>query len=88
MTEEQMLMFDFSPNALWAILGCDVERVPVDASLPWLSTRIVRDRLGRVVCHTITGSHGQAYELSVARWLLFGTDQESIQEALCSEHSL
>lgn len=85
MTSEQLQMFDFSPNALWAILGCDVERVPVSDKKPWRMIRTVTDKLGRVVSRHASGDAGYDYELSVARWLMFGTDQESIQEALCSE---
>lgn len=88
MTPEQLQMFDFSPDALWAILGCDVERSAVSKLKPWRIVRTVTDKLGRVVsCHT-SGDAGYEYERSLALWLLLGTAQDSIQEALCSEHSL
>lgn len=88
MTSEQLQIFSFSPNALWAILGCEVERAPVSDKKPWRMIRTVTDKLGRVISRHASGVAGYDYEISVARWLLFGTMQDSIQEALCSEHSL
>lgn len=88
MSHEILQMFDFSPNALWAILGCEVERSPISDKKPWRMIRTVTDKIGRVVSRHASGDAGYEYELSVSRWLLFGTAQDSIQEALCSEHSL
>lgn len=80
MTPEQLQMFDFSPDALWAILGCDVERSAVSKLKPWRIVRTVTDKLGRVVSRHTSGDAGYEFELSVARWLLFGTAQDSILE--------
>lgn len=85
MTSEQLQMFDFSPNALWAILGCEVERVPVSDKKPWLMIRTVTDKLGRVVSSHASGVAGYDYERSVALWLLFGTAQESIIESFSED---
>lgn len=85
MTEEQMLMFDFSPNALWAILGCEVERAAVSKLKPWRIVRTVTDKIGRVVSRHTSGDAGYDYERSVALWLLFGTAQESIIESFSED---
>lgn len=85
MTEEQMLMFDFSPNALWAILGCEVERAAVSKLKPWRIVRTVTDKIGRVVSSHASGVAGYDYERSVALWLLFGTAQESIIESFSED---
>lgn len=88
MTQEQLQIFSFIPNALWAILGCEVERAAVSRLKPWRIVRTVTDKLGRVISRHASGDAGYDYERSLAIWLLFGTLQESIQEALCSEHLL
>lgn len=88
MTQEQLQIFSFSPNALWAILGCEVDRAEVSDEKPWVIVRTIKDKFGRVISSHACGDAGYEFELSVARWLLFGTMQEAIEEELCSEHSL
>lgn len=87
MTSEQLQMFSFSPNALWSILGCEVDRVTLPWPKPWRPVRTVTDKFGRVICCHVSGDAGYEYELSVARWLLFGTAQDSILDMLHYDYS-
>lgn len=77
MNTTELQIAEFSPNALWAMLGCEIERKPLSDRRPWCMARKVLDRLGRVVCYSMSGD-GYEHELSIARWLMFGTNCDQL----------